>query len=64
MYNDNFDIYKFFEQNKYYYFEENDILKLELVDDILNMMENCRTEDDLRESLLKYFDNIQFEIID
>ena len=45
-------------------FNDTDMLKLAIVEDILDMMENCRTEDTLRQELLEYFDGIEFEVIE
>lgn len=45
-------------------FNETDMLKLAMVEDILDMIENCRTEDTLRQELLEYFDGIEFEVIE
>ena len=45
-------------------FNDTDILKLAMVEDILDMMENCRTEDTLRQELLEYFDGIEFDVIE
>lgn len=42
-------------------FDEDFDLKLSIVEDILEMMNCCRTEDTLREDLLEYFDDI-FEL--
>lgn len=42
-------------------FDEDFDLKLSIVEDILEMMNYCRTEDTLREDLLEYFDDI-FEL--
>lgn len=42
-------------------FDEDFDLKLSIVEDILEMMNCCRTEDTLRENLLEYFDDI-FEL--
>lgn len=42
-------------------FDKDFDLKLSIVEDILEMMNCCRTEDTLRENLLEYFDDI-FEL--
>lgn len=55
------DFFEFLLENQ---FDENSLLKLAMVEDILDMMENCRTEDTLRQELLEYFDGIEFEVIE
>lgn len=44
--------------------DNSDILKSSIVDDILEMIEYCRTEDDLKEDLLDYFNDIRIEIVE
>lgn len=54
------DFFEFLLEN----IDEDYLLKMAMVEDILDMIENCRTEDTLRQELLEYFDGIEFDVIE